>query len=106
MTSPYVSLRNPLNFTKAELLRLSHELDHPMDERSHLANLCLRRDFLMEKQRRLFASFHIAHPLSHHDDESVRHTRIAKDIRDVGASLRSVTLALSQRQPATVTYSG
>jgi hypothetical protein len=104
MTTPYVSQRNPLNFTKAELLRLSHELDHPMDERSHLANLCLRRDFLMEKQRRLFASFHIAHPGLHHEDESVRHTRIARDIRDVNAALRSVTLALSQRRSQTATF--
>jgi hypothetical protein len=106
MTRPYVSVRNPLNFTKAELLRLSHELDHPMDERSHLANLCLRRDFLMEKQRRLFASFHIAHPGLHHEDESVRHLRISKDLRDAEAALRSVTVALSQRRPFTATYCG
>jgi hypothetical protein len=104
MTSRYVSLRNPLSFTMAELLRLSHELDHPLDERSHTANLCLRRDFLMERQRRLFASFRISHPGLHYDDESVRHTRLAKDIRDVEAALRSVTVALSQRRPATATY--
>jgi hypothetical protein len=104
MTSRYVSLRNPLSFTMAELLRLSHELDHPIDERSHTANLCLRRDYLMEKQRRLFSSFRISHPGLHYDDESVRHTRIAKDIRDVEAALRSVTVALSQRRPSTATF--
>jgi DNA-directed RNA polymerase subunit L len=105
MTSRYVSLRNPLSFTMAELLRLSHELDHPIDERSHTANLCLRRDYLMEKQRRLYASFRISHPGLHFDDESVRHTRIAKDLRDVEAALRSVSIALSQRRPTTATYS-
>jgi DNA-directed RNA polymerase subunit L len=105
MSSRYVSVRNPLAFTMAELTRLSHELDHPLDERSHTANLCLRRDYLMEKQRRLFASFHIAHPGLHYEDESVRHMRIARDIREVEAALRSVTVALSQRRPTTATYS-
>jgi hypothetical protein len=104
MTSRYVSLRNPVSFTMAELMRLAHELDHPVDERSHIANLCLRRDYLMEKQRRLFSSFRISHPGNHFDDESVRHTRIAKDIRDVAASLRSVTLALSQRHHMAGTF--
>jgi hypothetical protein len=104
MTSRYVSLRNPLSFTMAELLRLSHELDHPVDERSHTANLCLRRDFLMERQRRLYESFRISHPGFHHDDESVRHTRLSKDIRDTEAALRSVTVAISQRRPTTATF--
>jgi hypothetical protein len=98
MTSRYVSLRNPISFSMAELLRLAHELDHPVDEASHMANLRLRRDYLMEKQRRLFNSFRIAHPGLHHDDESVRHTRIAKDIRDVDAAVNSVLIAMSQRR--------
>jgi hypothetical protein len=104
MTSRYVCLRNPLSFSMKELQRLAHELDHPTDERSHTANLVLRRDFLLERQRRLFVSFRLAHPGLHHDDESVRHTRIAKDVRDMDAALRAVTLALAQRRPTTATY--
>jgi hypothetical protein len=98
---------SPLCFTPSELKRLSFELDHPVDDVSHTANLCLRRDFLNEKRRRLRAAIGILHPngTPHPDDEATRHTRVARDVRSVDAALRTVTLALDALRAKSYVYS-
>jgi hypothetical protein len=89
-------MRSNLTFTVAEMKRLIYELDHPSDMVSHAANLSLRRDFLVEKKRRLNCAVSICKPGATQDDEAFRHTRLAKDIRDVDAALRSVNDALNK----------
>jgi hypothetical protein len=95
MASKYHSARSPLGFSIDEMRRLSYELDHPQDRRSHAANLQLRRDYLIEQKRRLNSSVGITRPGVSEDDETFRHTRLAKDIRTVDAALHSVNEALA-----------
>jgi hypothetical protein len=98
--------RSPLCFTPRELRHLSWELDHPTDDVSHMSNLCLRRDFLLEKRRRLNLAFSIVHgDAAHPNDEATRHTRLMKDRRDVDAALRSVTTALSNLRHVSYVHS-
>jgi hypothetical protein len=95
MPSGFHFARSPLSFSIDEMKRLAWELDHPQDAASHTANLMLRRDFLVEQRRRLNASIAISRPGVSRDDETFRHTRLAKDLRSVDAAFKSVTMALS-----------
>jgi hypothetical protein len=100
MASKYHSARSPLGFSIDEMRRLSYELDHPQDRTSHAANLFLRRDYLVEQRRRLNASIGITRPGVSRDDETFRHTRLAKDLKTVDAALHSVNEALASLGPA------
>jgi hypothetical protein len=88
--------RSPLSFSMNELRTLQYELDHPVDAQSHSANLSIRHDYLVEKRRRLVQSVRIVDPHASQDDETFRHTRLARDIRDADAALRTVQKAMSQ----------
>jgi hypothetical protein len=94
MPSRYHAARSPLGFSLDEMKRLSYELDHPSDALSHTANLLLRRDYLVEQRRRLHGAVIIAAPGASQEDETYRHTRLAKDIRSIDAGLKGVLDAL------------
>jgi hypothetical protein len=94
MPSKYHHARSPLSFSLDEMKRLAYELDHPSDTPSHTANLLLRRDFLVEQRRRLNAAVVITAPGASQEDDTFRHTRLAKDIRSIDAGLKNVTDAL------------
>jgi hypothetical protein len=87
-------IRSPLCFSPAELRSLSYEMDHPVDEISHASNLKLRRDFLLERRRRLRIALAMVHPGANPDDEEARHTRLSKECRDMDAAIASVNAAL------------
>jgi hypothetical protein len=87
-------IRSPLCFSPSELRSLAYEMDHPVDEVSHAANLKLRRDFLIERRRRLRVALEMVHPGANPDDEEARHTRLSKECRDIDAAITSVNSAL------------
>jgi hypothetical protein len=95
-SSTYRARRSPLSFSQEEARQLIYELDHPLDPVSHAANLSIRRDYLVEKKRRLGASVCISYPGACQDDDAFRHTRLAKDIRNCDASIKIVNKALSE----------